>query len=377
MRILASVLGLVAVSGLLLVSAAPASAAVVDTQTVSAGSQPNRIAVTPDGNQTWTLDIGGKALIGYTSGTTLSPIASWPLPGSDYGSADVVVLADGKRAVVTDWSCNCVDLVDLTTGTITHPPTINGDSPSAIAMSPDGSKVVISYLVGGSPYAAVYNTSDWSYVWMWAFFSANLNALAFSPDGTKFAAAAYSINKVLVADLDTLGLGATLDTVDAPGSVTYSPDGASIFVGSFIGHSIRKFDATTGTELASLSTNMTTSIAVSPDGTQLWASQPVTAQVSIFATADLSVIDAIPFSGNAGGIAFAQSGCQAWVVQQLGSKDTVFDLDPCLPGPPPALPDTGASPSVIGTSIAVSVGLLVAGALALIVVRRRTSPAAR
>jgi LPXTG-motif cell wall-anchored protein len=38
---------------------------------------------------------------------------------------------------------------------------------------------------------------------------------------------------------------------------------------------------------------------------------------------------------------------------------------------PTALPDTGASPSVIGTSLAVSAGLLVAGALALIVVRRR------
>lgn len=35
------------------------------------------------------------------------------------------------------------------------------------------------------------------------------------------------------------------------------------------------------------------------------------------------------------------------------------------------LPDTGANPSVIGTSLAVSVGLLVAGAFALIVVRRR------
>ena len=38
---------------------------------------------------------------------------------------------------------------------------------------------------------------------------------------------------------------------------------------------------------------------------------------------------------------------------------------------PTALPDTGASPSVIGSSIAVSAGLLVAGALALIMLRRR------
>jgi LPXTG-motif cell wall-anchored protein len=41
--------------------------------------------------------------------------------------------------------------------------------------------------------------------------------------------------------------------------------------------------------------------------------------------------------------------------------------------PAAALPDTGASPSVIGTSVAVSAGLLVAGALALIAVRRRNA----
>ena len=38
---------------------------------------------------------------------------------------------------------------------------------------------------------------------------------------------------------------------------------------------------------------------------------------------------------------------------------------------PVALPDTGASPSVIGTSLSVSAGLLAAGVIALLVVRRR------
>jgi LPXTG-motif cell wall-anchored protein len=57
----------------------------------------------------------------------------------------------------------------------------------------------------------------------------------------------------------------------------------------------------------------------------------------------------------------------------VGGYDSGYGLqsiteDTC---PAAALPDTGASPSVIGTSIAVSAGLLVAGALALIVVRRR------
>jgi LPXTG-motif cell wall-anchored protein len=132
-------------------------------------------------------------------------------------------------------------------------------------------------------------------------------------------------------------------------------------------------------ELLSLSTSNTDFLAVSPDGTQLWASQPVAAQVGVYNTSNLSLVEAIPISANASGIAFAQFGCQAWVVRQFAGTADVYDLDPCLPGPAPtpALPDTGASPSVIGPSVAVSAGLLVAGALALIVVRRRNARQSR
>ncbi|MFZ4505919.1 MAG: LPXTG cell wall anchor domain-containing protein, partial [Microbacteriaceae bacterium] len=162
-----------------------------------------------------------------------------------------------------------------------------------------------------------------------------------------------------------------INTADMPSSIAYSSDGESIFVGSFAYSSIRKYDSLTGIELLSSFTETTAFITVSPDGTQLWASQPVAAQVGVYNTSNLSLVEVIPISANASGIAFAQFGCQAWVVQQFASAALIFDLEPCLPGQYAALPDTGASPSVIGTSIAVSAGLLVAGAIALIAVRRR------
>ena len=370
MKLLVAILGLAVVSATALGPVSPASAAVVNERSVSAGIA-NRIAVTPDGAQTWTLTTTSNELVGYTTGATLTHIASWTLPGTDYSSAAVVVLADGTHALVTDTASNRVNLVDLTTGSVTNPATLDGPTPGQLALSPDGSQVAIGY-GGGSPRFSLFNTADWSYVWMWNFFNQEFSGLAFSPDGVHVAAVANQAAQVFVADLGTLGLSATLATANFPIGAVYSADGASIFVNSFASSTVQKFDASTGDELLTASTGQTGFIALSPDGTQLWASQPVSARVGVYDTSDLSLIDAIPFAGNAGGIAFAQFGCQAWVAQQLGGADIVFDLDPCLSAPT-SLPDTGASPPVIGTSVAVSAGLLAAGVIALLVVRRRSA----
>lgn len=376
MKTIARTLGLLVIGAVVFGSAAPASAAVVNERSVSAGIFPNRIAVTPDGTQTWTLATTSNELIGYTTGANLDLIATWPLPGTDYGSANVAILADGKHAIVTDASGDQVNIVDLATGAVTNPPALNGTA-TQLALSPDGSKVVIAYTSDLTPYVSMFTTADWSLVGTWLFLSHEITGLAFAPDGVHFAAVANANDRVYLADLSNLGDFVIVNTPDTPTSVAYSSDGESIFVGSFAYSSIRKFEALTGNELLSLFTERAAYLALSPDGTQLWASQPVSAQVGVYDTSNLSIIEAIPFIGNASGIAFAQFGCQAWVAQQFGGANIVFDLDPCLPGPTPALPDTGASPSVTGTSLAVSAGLLAAGALALIVVRRRNTQQAQ
>lgn len=372
MKLIARAMGLLFVGAVVFGSSFPAAAAVVNERSVTAGINPNRIAVTPDGSQTWTLATTTNELVGYTSGTNLDLIASWPLPGTDYVYSNVAVLPGGTRAIVTDTSNDRVNVVDLATGSVTNPPTLDGIAPKQLALSPDGSKVAIAYTGASEPFVAVFNTADWSYVWTWVFFSQELTSLAFAPDGMHFAAAASAIDTVYLVNLANLGDFVVVNTADNPSSVAYSRDGASVYVGSFVDSSIQKFESLSGMELLSLSTERTSFLAVSPDGSQLWASQPVSSRVGVFDASDLSLVEAIPFAGNASGIAFAQNGCQVWVAKQFGGSDTVFDLDPCLspPANAPELPDTGTTDTAhiaVATLVVTSFG---AGLLALVAALR-------
>ncbi|MTA82225.1 MAG: hypothetical protein F2547_06605 [Actinobacteria bacterium] len=372
MKVIARALGLLFISGVVFGAAAPAAATVINERSVTAGINPNRIATTPDGAQTWTLATTTNELIGYTTGANLDLVASWPLPGTDYVYSNVAILPGGTRAIVTDTSNDRVNVVDLATGSVTNPPTLDGIAPKQLALSPDGSKVAIAYTGASEPFVAVYNTADWSYVWMWVFFSQELTSLAFAPDGMHFAAAAGAIDTVYLVNLANLGDFVVVNTADTPSSVAYSSDGASVYVGSFVDSSIQMFDALSGIELLSVSTERTSFMAVSPDGSQLWASQPVSSRVGVFDASDLSLIEAIPFAGNASGIAFAQNGCQVWVTKQFGGSDTVFDLDPCLspPANAPELPDTGTADTAQLAVATLVVTLIGAGCHALVAVRR-------
>jgi DNA-binding beta-propeller fold protein YncE len=371
MKLIARAMGILFIGAAVFGSSVPAAAAVVNERSVTAGINPNRIATTPDGAQTWTLATTTNELIGYTTGANLDLVASWPLPGTDYVYSNVAILPDGTRAIVTDTSNDRVNVVDLATGSVTNPPTLDGIAPKQLALSPDGSKVAVAY--GGlDPIVSVFNTSDWSFVAGWGFGQA-LTGLAFSPDSRQFAAVATAIDTVYLMDLSIISdFVVAINTADMPESVAYSADGASVYVASFVASSIQMFDALSRIELLSISTERTSFMAVSPDGSQLWASQPVGGRVGVFDATDLSLIEAIPFAGNASGIAFAQNGCQVWVTKQFGGSDTVFDLDPCLspPATDPELPDTGSTHTALPVFSTLTATLIGAGCLALVSARR-------
>jgi putative pyrroloquinoline-quinone binding quinoprotein len=259
------------------------------------------VAVSPDGS---TVYVTG-ASVGLTSGADLTTVAydssngnrRWTSryngPGNraDQGLA-VAVSADGSRVFVTGSSVGSAgdpDYATLAYDTSNgdrlwarrHAGAAGGDdTPAAIAVTPDGSEVVVTgKSIGGTPSwdfaTIVYDTSSGAKIWAKRYngpaHSDDLaNDLALSPDGSVVYVTGQSAGSPAIYDMVTIAYdttGTPLWTAryddpetadDAANAIVVSPDGSTVFVsgwGRVLGsdsdfdYSTVAFDSSTGTDL--------------------------------------------------------------------------------------------------------------------------------
>lgn len=110
----------------------------IDTQTntpgttISAGSGPQWLAITPNGKTAYVSDVGSGTVIPIDTATNT---AGTPIPVGD-APEWVAITPDGKTAYVTDNSSNTVTPIDTQTNKA-GPPIPVGTNPAGIAITPD------------------------------------------------------------------------------------------------------------------------------------------------------------------------------------------------------------------------------------------------
>lgn len=208
---------------------------------IDAGSGPAGIAISPDEKTAYVTDAGSSPIgntvtpINLLKGKALAPITVGK------GPQGIVITPDGKRAYVADAGAivtgqsgpvgSTVTPIDLQTRQVLSPIAV-GNGPLALAVTPDGSSVLVADAYSGSVTAiSVLNDSTSTPIEV----NGAPQAIAISPDGlTAWVAVAPSSvasgNDLTPIDLASATAGHPIAVPKNPTGVAITPDGATAWV---------------------------------------------------------------------------------------------------------------------------------------------------
>jgi YVTN family beta-propeller protein len=236
--------------------------------------------------------------------------------------------------------------------------TVSGGGPVSIGITPDGAKGYLPLNTGSIvPFSTSTNTVGTSF-----FVNSGIQDIAISPNGAKAYIGNGSFDAIKVIDTSTDTVtqtitGAAMD--DYPTSVALSPDGTELYVvhrGITPNVTIR--NATTGAQIGdpiSLGDFNTfpEAVAVTPDGDKLYIASTTTgggkvSVVDLTATPSPTVSTVTGISGNPAGIAITPDGSEVWTANNGGNSATVIRTsDDTIVGSPIDLSADGLNPSDI------------------------------
>ena len=228
--------------------------------TVTAGNLPEAIAVAADGSAAYFVNNGDSTVSVYDAASQ-TVVATVPVGNYPLGAA---LTQDGSQLWVCNYNDGSISVMNTVTDTVSA--TITGlTAPSALAFTPDGSAAYVVTQLG----ITVLSTASHDIV------------------------ATYMFNG------DSL-------------QVAFTPNGALAYVTAV--NSIEVIDTASGTDTSLSIAGQNNGIAVTPDGTEAWATNEASNDVLVLDTATQGIKATIPVQGSPSGISFSADGSKAFVI---------------------------------------------------------------
>jgi len=159
------------------------------------------------------------------------------------GPRGIAVSPDGSRAYVTNWTSNSVSVLDTSTATpaLVGSPIAVGTNPVGVVVSPNGARVYVSNY--GSASVSVLNPTAATPLVTTITVGAQPFGMAITPDGS-IVYAANSFDTVSMIDTKTNSVYSTLTIDDAQPeqqwhSVAVSPDGRQVYISDLADRTVR------------------------------------------------------------------------------------------------------------------------------------------
>jgi YVTN family beta-propeller protein len=241
------------------------------------------IAITPNGMEALVSGPGSTDIINLRTNQVTATV--------NVSGGHVAIYPNGTKAVMA-WGG--VSVIDLLTNTITANIFLGGGGAQGVAITPDGSKAVVTTSQNPDPYYVfVIDLSANKVITTIPFVgtqNGDLGGVAITPDGSK-ALVVYDgvsgYDAVYVIDLSTNTINATVSIGDGggcPSQIAITPDGSKALVTDFCDSDVAVIDLSTNKVTATLPAGLVPDgIAITPDGSK--------AVVVITATSNVYVID--------------------------------------------------------------------------------------
>jgi YVTN family beta-propeller protein len=284
--------------------------------TVSAGSSPVSVAVTPDGKNAYVADFGDNDVAQYS----IDPLSGGLFPktpatvaAGQFGgfSTGIAVTPDGKSVYVTNGGDNTVSQYDIDpqNGALTPKTTATvaaGAGPTGVAVSPDGGSAYVSNAAGflADGTIAQYDIDPRNGALTPktpAFANADLgpSAAALTPNGrsayvaNQFGFGGVSGNNISQYDVDPAGgqlspkTPATVFAAPRPVAIAVAPDGGSAYTAGLGFGDVSQYDIDPGTGTLSPKAPATVAagdsplgVIVTPDGRSVYVTNRSAGQAS-------------------------------------------------------------------------------------------------
>ncbi len=329
------------------------SVSVIDTAstrvvaTVGVGSQPQGLAITPDGTRVYVANCGGDVFLIDTSSNRVT--AKVVVGGCPTG---VAITPDGKNAYVTRDNANSVAVIDTSDNKVVATVSV-GPAPGGVAVTPDGRRAYVPNVGMGSSSVSVIDTSSNTVAATVGLGNVGSVGVAFTPDG-KRAYVKNDIGSSAVSVIDTssnnvittIGLAGGNDI--SPFGLAITPDGKRAYVTRFNANSVAVIDTSSNTVITTVGVvGFPGGLAITPDGVHVYVTTSPdgtglgNGAVAVIDTSSNTVIATVGVGGSPFGIAI-----------EPGSGGTTLPPHISAGGIVPGTVTPGEWMSIYGTNLA-------------------------
>jgi DNA-binding beta-propeller fold protein YncE len=206
------------------------------------GTQPEAIALTPDGSAAWAANSAENSISQISINNGTAKVVSPQISSTAFSEPDAIAITpDGKTAWVANFGNGTVVAVSIPSGRIGTPVSV-GNSPTGLAITPDGQELIVANSGDGT-------VSDVSLT------SLSVNTFSLEPTATGFV---------------------------SPHAVAISPDGSTAYVTDTAGSAVVPVAISTDTPRDPVGVgNEPVSIAVSADGSTAYVADELSDDVTV------------------------------------------------------------------------------------------------